>query len=186
MRRSNVMYFWYFKRMLLFYDFAWFYAASICVYFQYLFMHCVCANIFGAIVFNLRFKIDVVVMIIWSIINSVLTLQVLTASLPHDRKPCEIKVVSNHTCSLHTCVCAGWRRVRVRLSGFRWQGISSTPRGFLKCPIPVRVGAEQYHPDNKHKVSRKIHWFLEMDCIPKILLSKRNCIFFNQWFLSYD
>jgi len=103
-------------------------------------MHYVCANIFGAIVFNLRFKIDVVVMIIWSIINSVLTLQVLTASLPHDRKPCEIKVVSNHTCSLHTCVCAGWRRVRVRLSGFRWQGISSTPRGFLKCPIPVRVG----------------------------------------------
>ena len=41
-----------------------FVAANICVYFQYLFMHCVCANIFGAIVFNLRFKIDVVVMII--------------------------------------------------------------------------------------------------------------------------
>ncbi len=39
---------------------------------------------------NLRFKIDVVVMIIWSIviiINSVLTLQVSTASLPHDREP---------------------------------------------------------------------------------------------------
>ncbi len=77
------------------------------------------------------------------IINSVLTLQVLTASLPHNREPCEIKVVSNHTCSLHTCVCAGWRRVRVRLSGFRRQGISSTPGGFLKCPIPVRVCAEQ-------------------------------------------
>jgi hypothetical protein len=60
------------------------------------------------------------------IINSVLTLQVSTASLPHDPEPCEIKVVSNHTCSLHTCVCAGSRRVRVRLSGFRWQGISST------------------------------------------------------------
>jgi hypothetical protein len=83
-------------------------------------MHFVCANIFGAIVLKLRFKNDIVVMIIWSIviiINSVLTLQVSTASLPHDREPCEIKVVSNHTCSLHTCVCAGSRRVRVRLSG---------------------------------------------------------------------
>ncbi len=42
-------------------DFA---AANICVYFQYLFMHFVCANIFGAIVLKLRFKIDVVAMII--------------------------------------------------------------------------------------------------------------------------
>ncbi len=69
---------------LCFYDFAWFYAANICVYFQYLFMHCVYTNIFGAIVFILRFKIDAVVIVIWSIviiINSVLTLQVLTASL---------------------------------------------------------------------------------------------------------
>ncbi len=41
-----------------------FVAANICEYFQYLFMHFVCANIFGAIVFNLRFKIDVVVVII--------------------------------------------------------------------------------------------------------------------------
>jgi hypothetical protein len=50
-------------------------------------MHFVCANIFGAIVLKPRFKIDVVIMIICSnviIINSVLTLQVLTASLPHD------------------------------------------------------------------------------------------------------
>jgi len=42
----------------------------------------VCANIFGAIVLKPRFKIDVVIMIIWSIviiINSVLTLQVSTA-----------------------------------------------------------------------------------------------------------
>ncbi len=53
-----------------------------------------------------------------------------------------MKVVSNHTFLLHTCVCAGWRRVRIRLSGFRRQGISSTPGGFLKCPIPVRVCAE--------------------------------------------
>ena len=29
-----------------------FVAANICVYFQYLFMHFVCANIFGAIVFE--------------------------------------------------------------------------------------------------------------------------------------
>jgi hypothetical protein len=41
-----------------------FVAANICVYFQYLFMHFVCANIFGAVVLKLRFKIDVVVMII--------------------------------------------------------------------------------------------------------------------------
>jgi hypothetical protein len=78
-------------------------------------MHCVCAN-----------------------------LQVSTLSLPHDREPCEIKVVSNHTCSLHTCVCSGSRRVRVRLSGFRRQGISSTSGGFLKCPFPVQVCAEQH------------------------------------------
>ncbi len=57
----------------------------------------VCANIFGAIVLKPRFKIDVVIMIIWSIviiIISVWTLQVSTASLPHDCEPCEIKVVS--------------------------------------------------------------------------------------------
>ncbi len=99
-------------------------------------------------------------MIIWSIviiINSVLTLQVSTASLPHDREPCEKKVVSNHTCLLHTCVCAGSRRVRVRLSGFRRQEISSTPGGLLKCPFPVRVCAE--HPINCRgllKISRKM------------------------------
>ena len=53
------------------------FAANICVYFQYLFMHVVCANIFGANVLKSRFKIDAVIMIICSIliiINSVLTL----------------------------------------------------------------------------------------------------------------
>jgi hypothetical protein len=64
-------------------------------------MHFVCANIFGAIVLKPRFKIDVVIMIICSIviiiINSVLTLQVSTTSLPHDCGPCEIKVVFIHT-----------------------------------------------------------------------------------------
>ena len=75
-------------------------AANICVYFQYLFMHVVCANIFGANVLKPRFKIDVVIMIICSIviiIKSVLTLQVSTASLPDDCGPCEIKVVFIHT-----------------------------------------------------------------------------------------
>ncbi len=46
------------------------------------------------------FKIDVVIMIICSIviiINSVLTLQVSTASLPHDCGPCAIKVAFIHT-----------------------------------------------------------------------------------------
>jgi hypothetical protein len=41
-----------------------FVAANICVYFQYLFMHFVCAKIFGALVLKLRFKVGVVVMII--------------------------------------------------------------------------------------------------------------------------
>ena len=41
-----------------------FVAANICVYFQYVFMHFLCANIFGAIVLKPRFKIDVVVVII--------------------------------------------------------------------------------------------------------------------------
>ena len=41
-----------------------FVAANICVYFQYLFMHFLCANIFGAIVLKPRFKIDVVVVVI--------------------------------------------------------------------------------------------------------------------------
>ncbi len=75
-------------------------AANICVYFQYLFMHFLCANIFGAIVLKPRFKIDVVIMIICSIviiINSVLTLQVSTDSLPHDCGPCKVKVVFIHT-----------------------------------------------------------------------------------------
>jgi hypothetical protein len=119
---------------------------QIFVYIFSIFLCIVYARYFWRNCFDLRFKIDAVVMIIWSIviiINSVLTLQVSTASLPHDREPCEIKVMSNHTCSLHTCVCARSRRVRVRLSGFRRQGISSTPGGFLKCPIPVRVCDEQ-------------------------------------------
>ncbi len=54
-------------------DFA---TANICLYFQYLLCIWVCANIFAQL-FNLRFKIDTVVMIIWSIviiINFVLTL----------------------------------------------------------------------------------------------------------------
>ena len=45
-------------------------------------MHFVCANILGAIVLKPRFKIDVVIMIMCSIviiINYVLTLQVSTA-----------------------------------------------------------------------------------------------------------
>jgi hypothetical protein len=58
-------------------------AANICVYFQYLFMHVVCANIFGTNVLASRFKIDVVIICsIVIIINSVLTLQVSTAKYP--------------------------------------------------------------------------------------------------------
>ncbi len=48
-------------------------------------MHVVCANTFGANILKPRFKIDVVIIIICSIviiINSVLTLQVSTAKYP--------------------------------------------------------------------------------------------------------
>jgi hypothetical protein len=84
-----------------------FVAANICVYFQCLFMHFVCANIFGAIVLKPRFKIDVVIMIICSIIiiiNPVLTLQVSTASLPHDCGLAKQRLCSSTLNSLHTCV----------------------------------------------------------------------------------
>ncbi len=158
------MYFWCFKRMLIF---LWFCLILGCKYLCIfsVFIYALCMRQYcWRNYFNLRFKIDVVVMIIWSIviiINSVLTLQVSTASLPHYREPCKIKVVSksNHTCSLHTCVCAGSRRMRVRLSGFRRQGISSTPGGFLKCPIPVRVWDEQNGwctPTNVHFLYRAV------------------------------
>ena len=53
--------------------------------FSIYFMHVLCANIFGANVLESRFKIDVVIMIICSIviiINSVLTIQVSTAKYP--------------------------------------------------------------------------------------------------------
>jgi hypothetical protein len=59
-----------------------FFFNNIYLCFQYLFMHVVCVNIFVAIVLKPRFKIDVVIMIMCSIviiINSVLTLQVSTA-----------------------------------------------------------------------------------------------------------
>jgi hypothetical protein len=54
-----------------------FVAANICVYFQLLFMHFSMHQYFWRNCFNLKFKINVVVMIIWSIviiINFVLTL----------------------------------------------------------------------------------------------------------------
>ncbi len=54
-----------------------FVAASICVYFQYLFVHLSMRQYFCRNCFVPGFKIDIVVMIIWSIviiINSVLTL----------------------------------------------------------------------------------------------------------------
>ncbi len=46
-------------------DFA---TANIYVYFQYLFMHLSMRQYFWRSCINLRFKIDIVVMIIWSIV----------------------------------------------------------------------------------------------------------------------
>jgi hypothetical protein len=64
-------------------------------------------------------------------------------------EPCEIKVVSNHTCSLHTCVCAGSRRERVGLSGlingrnqFNSWGFPQAPHsGPGLCRTPLREDA---------------------------------------------
>jgi hypothetical protein len=119
---------WYFRRALIFYDFAWFCCCKYLCIFSVFIMHLSMRQYFWHNCFNLRFKINVVVRIIWSIviiINFVLTLYVSTPSLSHDREPCEIKVVFNHTCSLHTWVCAGSRRRRLRLSGFQRKGIAS-------------------------------------------------------------
>ena len=132
-----------FRQAPIFYDFAWFCCCKyLCIFSVFIYAFCVRQYIFGAIVLKPRFKIDVVVMIIWSIviiINSVfLTLQVSATSLPHDCEPCEIKVVSNHTCSLHTCVCAGSRTPK-------WLSTARncfTVGGFPSNPIPVRVCAE--------------------------------------------
>jgi hypothetical protein len=80
---------YYFRQAPIFNDFCsqfcqFYFCNKFClifhVYFQYLFMHVVCANIFGANVLKSRFKIDVVIMVICSIviiINSVLTLPFL-------------------------------------------------------------------------------------------------------------
>ncbi len=146
---------------------------QIFVYIFSIYLCIVYALIFLAHCFNLRCRIDVVVIGIWSIvifINSVLNLQVWTASLPHDREPCEIKVVSNHTCSLHTCVCAGSHRVHVHLSGFRRQGISSTPGGFLKCPIPVLGTEVEFIPWNRFRAS----WAKTRTRNRRVLLSPRS------------
>ncbi len=78
--------------ILLLQIFVYIFSVYLCIF--------VCANIFGAIVLKPRFNIDAVIMIICNIviiINSVLTLQVSTASLPHNCEPCEIKVVFIHT-----------------------------------------------------------------------------------------
>ncbi len=76
--------------------------------------------------------------------NSVLTLQVSTASLPHDCGPCEIKVVFIHTWF------ASYLRLRLVALGEhtpKWlnqrQGIGTTSGDFLKHPILVWVCAEQ-------------------------------------------
>ncbi len=103
----------WFCLILLLQIFVYIFSIYLCIF--------MCANIFGAIVLKPRFKIAVVIMIKWSIviiINSVLTLQVLTASLPHDWEPCEIKVVFNHTWfASYLRLRAESHRVRVRLSG---------------------------------------------------------------------
>ncbi len=85
------------------------FAANICVYFHYLFMHFVCANIFGANGLKARFKIDAVIMIICSIViifNSVLTLQVSTAKYPMIADLAKLRLCSSTLDSLHTGVCA--------------------------------------------------------------------------------
>ncbi len=95
--------------------------------------------------------------------NSVLTLQVSTASLPHDHEPCEIKVVSNHTCSLHTCVCARSRKVCVRLNGFRRQGTNSW--GFSQIPYSG-LGLCRTTPNDSQWERRSMNWFIYLIRVP--------------------
>jgi len=45
-------------------DFLDFATANICVYFQYLFMHCVCTNTFGAIALTSGLRLMFVVIVI--------------------------------------------------------------------------------------------------------------------------
>ncbi len=59
LRRRNFKHLLIFKRELISYDFAWFVAANICVYFQYLFMHLYMRQYFWRNCFDLRFKIDI-------------------------------------------------------------------------------------------------------------------------------
>ncbi len=65
----------------------------------------------GTIVFDLRFKIDTVVKIVWSImiiINFVLTLEVSTACLSQDREPARNKgCVQPHLFASYLCLRVG-------------------------------------------------------------------------------
>jgi hypothetical protein len=125
--------------ILLLQIFVYIFSIYLCIF--------VCANIFGTIVLKPRFKTDVVIMIIWSIViivNSVLILQVSTTSLPHDCRPCERKgCVHPHLIRFIPAFAPG--RIGCAYASVAWStvGISSTPGDFLKHPILVRVCSEQ-------------------------------------------
>ena len=132
-----------------------------------------CASIFGAIVLKPRFKIDVIIMIICSIviiINSVLTLQVSTASLPHDCGPCKIKVVFIHTWfASYLRLRDGPHRVRIRLSGLI-NGRNQIPFLGISSSIPFwSESVPNSHRCGLHPVAN-LPW---VSWIPVVLLDLR-------------
>ncbi len=107
---------WFFEKRKEFMNSPDFCCCKYLCIFQYLFMHLSMHQYFWRNHFNLRFKIDIVVMTRWSIviiINFVLTLFVSTASLSHDREPREIKDVQPH-------LFASYLHLRVGRVGGAW------------------------------------------------------------------
>ncbi len=103
------------------------------------------APVFWRNCFDLGFKIDIVVIIIWNIviiINFVLTLSVYTASLSHDREP--RRLCSTTLVRFIPAFARGPRRRRIRLVASDG-GNCFTVGGFPSNPIPVGVCAEQVY-----------------------------------------
>jgi len=79
--------------------------------------------------------------------------------------------VFNHTCPLHTCVCAGSRRRRVRLSGFRRKGIAS-----LLGVSQVTLFRSGSVPNTSLSVAPTVPWrLLFQGAVDKISLSTKYC-----------
>jgi hypothetical protein len=124
-----------------------FVAANICVYFQYLFMHEIMHQYFWRSCFNLRFKINVVVMIIRSLEL------LLILSEPFRFPPLVYPMIArleNKGCVQPHLFSSYLRLRRVALEARtpKWlstEGNCFTAVGFPSNPIPVLVCAEHYY-----------------------------------------